>query len=69
MWKNSLEDLVSVSTIIPLVSFHYCHVIFTGGCNSSTVQPTVANPRTNQTPLRESLATCLLIYRNNFNLL
>jgi len=52
--------------MIPLVSFHYCHLIFTlrgtyitGGCSSSTIQPTMANPRMNQTPLCECLATCL----------
>jgi len=59
-WMVWIEDLVSVSTIIPLVSFHYWHVIFTGGCNSSTYEPTVANPRANWTPLHESLVTCLL---------
>jgi len=59
-WMVQIEDLVNVSTIIPLVSFHYWHVIFTGGCNSSTIEPTVANPRVNRTPLRESLATCLI---------
>ena len=59
-WMVQIEDLVSVSTIIPLVSFHYWHVIFTGGCNSSTYEPTVANPRANWTPLHESLVTCLL---------
>jgi len=60
VWPNSLnEDLVSVCMIIPLVSFHYWYVIFTGGCNSSTIEPIVENPRANRSPLRESLATCL----------
>jgi len=55
-----IEDLVSVSTIIPLVSFHYWHVIFTGGCDSSTYESTVANPQANRTPLREVwLHACL----------
>jgi len=42
------EDLVSVSVIIPSVTFHYCHSIFTGGCDSSKIQSTVANPLANQ---------------------
>jgi len=56
-----IEDLVSVSMIIPLVSFYYWHVIFTGQCNSSTIQPTMANPWVNRTPLCECLAICLII--------
>jgi len=53
-----IEDLVSISMIISLVSFHYCHLIFTGGCNSSTIQPTVVNLQANQTPLCECLWLC-----------
>jgi len=60
-----IEDLVSVSMVISLVSIHYCHVILTGECNSSTIEPTVANPRTNQTPLHEGLATCLVNHWRN----
>jgi len=44
-WMVRIEDLISVSMIIPLVSFHYWHVIFTGECNSSTIELSVANPR------------------------
>jgi len=58
-WMVWIEDLVSISIIVPSVSFHYCHLIFTGGCNSSTIQPTVANPRQSWTPLHECLATYL----------
>jgi len=56
------EDPFSFIPLLSLIFTLGC-VYITGGCNSSTIQPTVANPRANQTsnwtPLCACLATCL----------
>ena len=55
------DDHFCLIPLLSLISILGCAYI-TGGCNSSTIQPTMANLRANQTPLCECLATCLIYY-------
>jgi len=60
--------------LIPLLSLNIhsvmcLYILLVHGCNSSTIQPTMQSPRTNQTPSVNVwlVAMCLRLYLHTFN--